>query len=100
MASDDAMMDGDDAMMDGGVASDIVNFTLEDLTVSAGTAITWTNQDSAGHTSTATLASSLSWDSGRLRTGETFSFTLTEPGTYGYLCTIHPSMTGTITVTQ
>ena len=93
-------MAADDAMMEGGVASDIVNFTLEDLTVSAGTTITWTNKDSAGHTSTASLASSLSWDSGRLRTGETFSFTLTEPGTYGYVCTIHPSMTGTITVTQ
>ncbi|HUU61047.1 MAG TPA: plastocyanin/azurin family copper-binding protein [Acidimicrobiia bacterium] len=32
-------------------------------------------------------------------TGETYSFTFTEAGEYPYICTIHPSMQGTIIVT-
>jgi plastocyanin len=31
--------------------------------------------------------------------GGTFSFTFTQDGTYDYICSIHPSMKGKITVT-
>ena len=87
-----------EAMKEGGVSSDIVNFTHQDLVVSVGTTITWVNRDSASHTSTATAGSALRWNSRRLRTGESFTFTFNEPGTYQYRCSIHPSMTGTVTV--
>ncbi len=87
-----------EATKGGGVSSDIVNFTLQDLVVSVGTTITWVNRDSASHTSTATVGSALRWNSRRLRTGESFTFTFNEPGTYPYRCSIHPSMTGTVTV--
>ena len=33
-----------------------------------------------------------------LDTGEKFTFTATKPGTYPYLWSIHPKMTGTLTV--
>jgi plastocyanin len=33
-----------------------------------------------------------------LDTGEKFSFTFTKPGQFGYFCSIHPHMTGTIVV--
>ena len=82
----------------GGVSSDIVNFTHQDLVVSVDTSITWVNRDSASHTSTATAGSELRWNSRRLRTGESFTVTFNEPGTYPYRCSIHPRMTGTVTV--
>ena len=87
-----------ETMKEGGVVSDIVNFTHQDLVVSVGTTITWVNRDSASHTSTATAGSALAWNSRRLRTGESFTFTFNEPGTYPYRCSIHPRMTGTVTV--
>jgi plastocyanin len=34
-----------------------------------------------------------------LSTGQSYSFTFTKPGAYAYLCTIHPFMTATVTVT-
>jgi len=67
-----------------------------DLTVSVGDTVTWRNDENdVPHTSTADGGL---WDSATLRAGDTYSFTFTEPGTYTYLCTIHPSMTATITV--
>ncbi|MCH7481353.1 MAG: cupredoxin domain-containing protein [Chloroflexi bacterium] len=75
-----------------------MNFTHQDLVVNAGTSITWVNRDSASHTSTATAGSALRWNSRRLSTGESFTVTFNEPGTYPYRCSIHPRMTGTVTV--
>lgn len=66
-------------------------------TIKAGAAFTWTNADSAIHD---IVFPDERIASGRLSPGQTFSVTLTQPGTYPYLCTIHPtSMRGTITVT-
>ncbi len=87
-----------EATKEGGVSSDIVNFTHQDLVVSVGTTVTWVNRDSASHTSTSRVGSPGRWNSRGLRTGESFAFTFNEPGTYAYLCSIHPRMTGTVTV--
>jgi plastocyanin len=70
-------------------------FAPPELTVAAGSTVTWTNQDWAPHTATAGNAA---FDSGRLDPGQSFSTTLSEPGTYGYYCAFHPGMMGTITV--
>jgi plastocyanin len=66
------------------------------LTIPAGTAVMWTNRDSATHTTT---SDSGMWDSGMLATGKSFSFTFATPGTFTYHCAIHPTMHGTIVVT-
>jgi plastocyanin len=65
------------------------------LTISVGTTVTWTNNDSASHTVTADDGS---FKSGTLANGATFSQTFSTPGTFAYHCGIHASMTGTITV--
>ena len=66
-----------------------------DLTITAGDTVTWTNLDAVAHTATDTGGA---WDTGLLEQGESASITFTAAGTYEYLCTPHPSMTGRITV--
>jgi amicyanin len=75
----------------------IADFAFEPatLTITAGDTVTWTNQDAVAHTATSTSGA---FDSGTLEQGESFSVTFTEPGTYDYLCTPHPTMTGQIVV--
>jgi plastocyanin len=63
--------------------------------VNVGDTITWTNQDVAPHTAT---ASDGSFDTGSLSKGKSGSHTFTKAGTFAYICSIHPSMKGTVTV--
>jgi plastocyanin len=81
----------------GGNSVTISNFSFSpsNLTVSAGTTVTWTNNDAVAHTST---SNSGAWDSGNIAQGGTFSFTFDSTGTYPYHCTPHPQMTGQIIV--
>lgn len=72
-----------------------ISFAPADVTVSVGTTVVWTNQDGVDHTTTSNDGV---WDSGVLGPGESFEFTFEEPGTYTYLCEIHPAMQGTIIV--
>jgi plastocyanin len=71
------------------------SFLPTELTVRAGTSVTWSNEDEAVHTVT---AADKSWDSGRIPIGGTFSQTFTVPGNYEFVCSIHPAMKGTISV--
>jgi YVTN family beta-propeller protein len=66
------------------------------LTIKAGQAVTWTNNDTVTHSAT---ADDKSWDSGDIAPGQSFSRTFQTAGTYTYHCSHHPYMTGTITVT-
>ncbi|WP_194921484.1 cupredoxin domain-containing protein [Catenulispora rubra] len=83
-----------------GNAVAIMNFAFAPaaLTVKAGTTVTWTNKDSDAHTVTS-QGSGGPLQSAALSTGQSYTFTFTKPGTYSYLCTIHPFMTATVTVT-
>jgi plastocyanin len=72
-------------------------FTPNPLTITVGTTVTWTNNDSTVH-NVASTAGPASFTSGTLGTGSAFSFQFTLAGTYEYHCSIHPTMTGTITV--
>src|SRR5689334_8467812 len=74
-------------------------FSPASLTVKVGTTVTWTNQDSDAHTVTSDHSGG-PLNSKALNTGGTFSYRFTKAGTYKYLCTIHPFMTATVTVTQ
>jgi plastocyanin len=72
------------------------SFTPGDLVVSVGTTVEWQNR--ASGTSHTTTAVDGEWDSGVLEAGGSFSQTFTEAGAFDYFCSIHPAMTGTITV--
>jgi amicyanin len=79
------------------VAVKIDNFKFgpEDLTVPAGTTVTWTNRDDIPHTVVSTTGA---FKSKVLDTDEKFSFTFTKAGTYDYFCSVHPKMTGKVIV--
>ena len=66
------------------------------VTIQVGDTVTWTNLDSAPHTATDSGSGSL-FD-GVMNQGESFSYTFTQAGTFNYLCTFHPEMTGTVVV--
>jgi amicyanin len=83
----------------GGTAVAITDFKFNPaaLTVPVGTAVTWTNQDAEPHT---IAAKDGSFHSPGMDTHGTYSFTFTTPGSYDYICSIHPFMTGTVVVTK
>ena len=84
----------------GGSAITIKNFAFDPavLTVKPGTTVTWLNQDPAPHAIASDTTSAVAFSSESLANGASYAFTFTQPGTYTYHCSIHPSMTGTIVV--
>jgi len=72
------------------------------LTVSSGTTVIWTNNDESIHTVTEGSPDNVEdtslFDSGILAIGKTFEFKFSDAGSYGYYCTLHPWMTGSIKV--
>jgi amicyanin len=79
------------------VAIEIDNFKfgVASLEVVAGTTVTWTNRDDVPHTVT---SSTKAFKSPPLDTGEAFSYTFNDAGTFEYYCSLHPHMTGKIVV--
>jgi len=75
----------------------IGNFTFKDpvVTVKRGTTVTWTNDDDIPHT---VVSKDGIFKSKVLDTGTQFSFTFAKAGQFGYFCSLHPRMTGTIIV--
>ena len=64
------------------------------ITVPTGTTVAWTNDDAVPHTVTSTDGA---FDSGIFDPGGSFSFTFSEPGSFAYVCQLHPQMQGTVT---
>jgi plastocyanin len=56
--------------------------------IAVGTTITFTNKDNADHTATET---SHLFDSGKVKSGGTYSYTFNTPGTYYFYCNYHSS---------
>lgn len=72
-------------------------FSPATLSVPAGSTVTWTNYDTAPH-DVKTTSGPLAIHSPMLSKGQSWSFTFTTAGAYGYVCTVHPDMTAGITV--
>jgi plastocyanin len=71
------------------------HFQPQELTVQAGTRVTWTNHGEDAHT---VVSDNGLFRSGGLDTGDSFSFTFDKPGTYHFTCSVHPRMVGTVIV--
>jgi plastocyanin len=70
-------------------------FAPAQVTINVGDKVTWTNQDMGiSHTVTADQGA---FDRS-LPAGQSISITFSTPGTFAYHCSIHPVMTGTVTV--
>ncbi|MGB7684808.1 MAG: cupredoxin family copper-binding protein [Solirubrobacterales bacterium] len=78
---------------------EIVEFTYDPdpVVVQAGGKVIWQNEDTAPHTATADDGS---FDTGTLEQGKLKSETFKDPGTFTYFCEIHPTMKGTVEVTE
>jgi plastocyanin len=77
------------------VVIDDVAFENPDVRVAAGGVVTFDNRDSQAHTAT---GADRSFDTGTVSAGGMKDVTFDEPGTYSYICSFHPFMKGTVTV--
>jgi plastocyanin len=85
------------AMADDANTIVIKNFDFKPMmmTVKAGTTVTWKNMDGEPHT---VVSPDGTFRSHALDQGDTFTFKFDTPGTYKYVCSIHPKMMASITV--
>ena len=84
-----------DAAPEASIEIDNFKFGVVNLTVAAGTTVTWTNRDDVPHT---VASATKLFKSKPLDTGDTFSYTFKDAGTFEYYCSMHPRMTGKIVV--
>jgi LPXTG-motif cell wall-anchored protein len=70
-------------------------FAPAQITIQQGDTVTWTNDGPTPHSSTSEKGV---WDTGIFPEGERRSQTFNEAGTFAYICTPHPNMTGTVVV--
>jgi len=70
------------------------------VTVRAGEAVEWKNQDIVPHTATAEaeVAHKPIFDSGTINAGAAWRYVPRKKGTYNYTCAYHPNMTGKLVV--
>jgi len=74
------------------------SFSPDPATAKVGQTVAWRNADSITHTASADGGA---FNTGNIAPGATSSpITMTAAGSFGYHCQIHPSMVGTLNVTQ
>ncbi len=91
-----AVADGGDGGAAAGATLDVRDFTFASVSVAPGGQVTVANGDDAPHTVTADRGE---FDTGEVPGGGSSTFQApSQSGTYGFICQIHPGMTGTLTV--
>jgi plastocyanin len=65
------------------------------LTVAPGTAVTWVNKDEEPHN---VVSPDRAFRSKAIDGGEKFTNVFDKPGTFNYICAVHPHMRGTVIV--
>jgi plastocyanin len=73
-------------------------FRPDTVIIPVGGTVRWKNEDPVNHTVTSSSGAPL--ESGQIPAGERFEYTFGAPGTYTYVCSIHPSMAGKVIVSQ
>ena len=72
-----------------------MKFEPESLTVKRGDTIVWVNKDFFPHTAT---AQDRGFDSRDIGTNKRWKYVAKKDGTFPYICTLHPTMRGTLIV--
>jgi plastocyanin len=72
-----------------------MEFKPRTLTVHRGDRVVWVNHDAFPHSAT---ADSGAFDSKNLAPEASWTFVASRPGTYSYLCSLHPTMKATLKV--
>ena len=70
-------------------------YDLKEITIAPGTKVVWTNRDETPHTVT---SNDKSFASKGLDTDDNFEHVFSKEGDFGYICTVHPFMTGVVHV--
>lgn len=80
----------------GDVAVGIADFKFDPPTINVpvGGAVVWTNNDTQQHTAT----SAGNFDAGAIQPGTSMTVTFETAGSFTYICSFHPFMTGTVVV--
>ncbi|HJT86032.1 MAG TPA: plastocyanin/azurin family copper-binding protein [Nitrososphaeraceae archaeon] len=79
-------------------------YVPKEITVSPGTTVTWTNDDTTIHTvvegspENASSGATPGFDSSIIAPGATWDNTFDTAGEFNYYCNLHPFMTGKVTV--
>jgi plastocyanin len=84
-----------DAVRSAEVEIEDFSYRPDPVTIEEGGKVIWKNRDSVPHTATAADGS---FDTGTIEEDKIKSETFKEPGTYEYVCSIHPQMHGTVEV--
>ena len=81
-------------------AVDMANmaFTPASVTVTIGSTVTWTNSDTVPHI--VSFGDQGPQSSETIEPGGTFTATFAEAGSYSYVCTLHPDMSGVVEVSD
>ena len=75
-------------------AVDTLAFTPAGVTIAVGQTVTWTNTGAAAHTVSFTGGP----DCGRIEAGQSVSRTFSTTGFFGYVCSFHATMAGSVLV--
>jgi plastocyanin len=84
------------AAQNGAVQMADIAFTPASVTITTGSTVTWTNNDTVPHT--VTFSDEGLQSSETIDPGETFEATFVEAGSYAYVCALHPGMEGVVEV--
>ncbi len=77
------------------ITIEAVRFQPQSITVKVGDVVVWANKDPFPHTATSKAAG---FDSHPIAPDASWKYTATKRGEFSYVCTLHPTMTATLTV--
>lgn len=83
------------------VVMQALTFSPKNITIAAGTRVTWVNMDTVEHDVTEgdPPASAPAWSSGAMFPGASWSFDFCDPGMWKYHCSVHPTTMRDATIT-
>jgi plastocyanin len=82
-----------------GICISITDNACPAVTVAAGDQVTWVNEGEQEHlVQVETSEGEAVFDSGELQPGDSAAFTFSQAGSYAYLCSLEPELSGMITV--